>query len=257
MKPIHYSALENTDDKPHSYCFRSDVWKPGDASTYEAIGPYAEMQALADKLNAELIERDWRGQTFTRYITNWYVTVDADEANRLCEIDHTAPERLRVTEGVQVIHNRGFAAWSDGKITKTISGAPNFYGIAPCASKIINDLRGSDTGEANLPGGMGRLMQIVEIGEWKSLAKGGDRGVYAAAEVEWTEVVYTDETRQTLYSYSEGYFEGYAFDVYANLNEAMARLGSQIGPQGLSGFNSEFFDYDPQLGYVKIETEAL
>ncbi len=130
MKPIHYSALENFNNKSHSYCFRNDVWKPGDTSTYEAIGSYADMKALAEKLNAELVARDWSGQGFTRYITNWYVTVDAGVAKRLCEIDHTAPDRMRVTENVQVLHQRGFAAWSDGKITKTISGAPEFYGIA-------------------------------------------------------------------------------------------------------------------------------
>ncbi len=103
---------------------------------------------------------------------------------------------------------------------------------------------------------MGRLMQIIEMGEWKTIARGGSRGIYASAEVEWAEVVYSDGVRQTLYSYSEGYVEGYAFAVYADLNEAMAQLSSPIGPQGLSGFNSEFFDYDPQLGYVKIEMEG-
>ena len=249
MKPYHYSALDDSNNPNMAFCFRSDSWWPGDASTYLATGKLSEMSEMAQGLNAEIIVRDYKGKQFTRYITNWYVTIDHGEALSLCKIDQTDPEKIKITDNVELFHNSGFALWSDGKITNTVSQAPTFSGIAECANKLINGLRGSDSGGANLPGGMFRLTQIVKIGEENIIARESSRGVYNTAKIKKFDVVFSDGTTQTLFSTEEGYFEGYAYDIYINPMDAF--LHGVTGENGISDFSG--YRYDSQLGYMKDE----
>lgn len=86
---------------------------------YASNVAYRTAKDEADRLNQASFDANIRGQRFTRYETDSYMSVTEAEMHRHQEIDHTPDSRLRITADVEIIHIKGDRIlWSDGRITK-------------------------------------------------------------------------------------------------------------------------------------------
>lgn len=162
------------------------------------------------------------GVAVTRYITRWYCTTQPAEAERLSAIDGTKPDQVRTTEGVILLHATDrWAYWSDGRVTTSIGLSPtektaSVQSLSATAADLISGVRGADGGEVE--GGWPTLVKIARELSRTTIEKGPDRGVYHRATVEKIEVENNDGTKATLYEYSAGYFEGYAYGLFLSVD---------------------------------------
>lgn len=217
-------------------------------------GPEAMEQAnlRVQKLHQEQWDRiQAAGNTLTRYQTSWYVTIDDDDVDRLCEIDHTPREKVQITKNVGVIFSAvSWTLWSDQKITKKGINFPhgNFGPLSQAAVGLINSVRGSDSGYVE--GGTFSLTEVEEIIEEKSIEVGPSRGVYAREKINELVIRWRDASVSSLFEHTAGYFEGYQYDLYRSLDSLRKLISPAPGPDGISTFPGDEFDYDPELGYV-------
>lgn len=81
---------------------------------------YKHAQRLAEDLNAASFQSHISGRDFTRYQTNWYVSVDEADARRQADIDKTPADKVKITPGVKILYHAGVSTlWSDGRLTKS------------------------------------------------------------------------------------------------------------------------------------------
>ena len=106
---------------------------------YASSVAYQTAREEADHLNQASFAAYIRGQRFTRYETDSYLSVSEPEMRRHQEIDHTPDSRLRITEDVEIIYVSGDRIlWSDGRITKKCCyDFPNGGAITPDAFRLI------------------------------------------------------------------------------------------------------------------------
>jgi len=150
-----------------------------------------------------------------RYLTRWYATTSHDEAVRLMALDHTPAAELRVTHDVEPVHvaTQGWVYWSDGRFTtSTGSNLPRGGSLSRDAVQLISLVRGSDGGHVD--GGVQRLVRVADIIATETVELGEHRGHYRRPTIEKLTVRWADGSEGTLYTYSEGYFEGYSYDIY-------------------------------------------
>lgn len=215
-------------------------------------------QALANtralELNQASFTEHLAGRMFDRFLTSSYVAVSVDEAKRHAEIDRTHPDKVRITRGVSILHYAGsWALWSDGKFTTGIGvDLPRGGVLSPAAQGLISTLRGSDSGSVNLPGGMLALTKLAAILSEETYEYAGNRGHYAGQRIEQLHVRWQDGAEGDLFAVSEGYFEGYAYDIYASLDDAVRNKFS-TPVTGVTTFPADDYGCDPVLGYMKKE----
>jgi hypothetical protein len=185
-----------------------------------------------------------------RYLTRWYVATDKTEALRNAEIDHTPVDEIAVAENVDPVHVTGnWIFWSDGKFTTGIGARlPRGGSLTRDAEQLINNVRGSDSG--TVEGGLALLTRVKEILSEEEIETGPSRGVYAAERITRLRVRWIDDTESDLFIHTAGYFEGYAYDVYQSLGALRRFFQPAPGPQGISNFAPDDYDYDPELGFV-------
>lgn len=156
------------------------------------------------------------------WIAGSYVALDRHEAERLAAIDGKS---LRVDESVEVVHARegDWALWSDGLITTAI-GLPRWAvqtrSLSTDAHDLISACRGSDSGAPSV--GYAALIAVEQIERHETLSVGQSRGCYARATVERLTTRLRDGSQRNFYTYSAGYCEGYAFEVYGSFEELRA-----------------------------------
>ena len=68
--------------------------------------------------------------------------------------------------------------------------------------------------------------------------------------IEWN-----DGTTGELFVHTAGYFEGYLFDIYPDLDALKAQIAPAPGPEGIRVFPTDDYAYDPTLGYVAVSQE--
>lgn len=208
----------------------------------------------AEKLNVASFAAHIKGNRFTRHVIgHHYVTVHADEVERLASIFKTPTEQIKITPDLEILHvSDEFTFWSDGKITKSPLGElPPGGSLSDSAVNLIKAVRGADGGTVHLPGGLLALTKIKKIHESRAVAEGPSRGHYAAETITEYDVEWVDGSRSPIYCQSAGYFEGYAFDIYAE----RPLLGGTPGPEGITEFPADDFSYDPALGYVAKDAD--
>lgn len=240
------------------------TWKTGERAEdrYELVqqfhGPDAQAlaEAKAQELNAREFARVRALGPLTRYQTMWYCTIVESEVNRLAAIDHTPPDKIRVTPGLTIVHNTtSWTLWSDGRFTKPLSELPAGGDLSPDAVNFVSTVRGADGGTVHLPGGLLALTRVQEVLDTKDLDVGSSRGVYAAERIEDLHVRWTDGSEGHLYTHTAGYFEGYMYNVYGTLEEARAAMGGAPGPEGIYIFSPDQWQYDPDLGFMPRDQE--
>lgn len=257
----HYTPMEDVHARTTGGMWT--VWAFSTPGTFDDREPVQKFpgpdgkdlaKQLADQLNAQERERIV-AEPLTRYETSWYVSILPAEAQQDAEIDHTPPEKIRVTEGIRLIHNTGsWALWSDHRITTAIglkipSGGP----LTKDAESLISTVRGADGGSVHLPGGIWALTQIQQTRHLRDFAVGPNRGLYARERIEELAVEWLNGTTSRLYVTTAGYFEGYAYDIYGSLEEVRAALGSAPGPEGMVAFPAGPFDHNSEPGTIQRE----
>lgn len=99
----------------------------------ETIAVYTDLDAIvqarqhAASLNAAEWKRIQNAGPLTRYLVKgWpgFVTIDSDEAVRLCSRLRIAIESIETTAGVYLLDNTDGAIWSDGRITGKVHCVP-------------------------------------------------------------------------------------------------------------------------------------
>ena len=142
----------------------------------------------------------------------------------MAEIDKTP------LEGIECIPNTDplcvesyWSYWSDGVFTKKTFAPhdrpdPEACPISKDARGLITALTGSDTGHVD--GGIRSLITIDKILSQKEEII-GRKGYYAADRIEIMEVKHKDGSKETLYARTEGYPEGYAYDIYRSRKDAL------------------------------------
>jgi len=159
-----------------------------------------------------------------RCTTNWYVTTSRKNAERLAKIDNTPLEKIKCVPVVEPLCvDEWWSYWSDGKfIGNTFDSISNRSNWGKCpisddAKGLLDEIFGSDIG--NVEGGLKSLITIEDIiSERDEIIRGGS--YYAPDRIKILEVKHKDGKEETLYIRTKGYFEGYAFDIYRNYNNA-------------------------------------
>ncbi len=156
-----------------------------------------------------------------RYETRWYVTTDPAEAQRLASIDHTPAEEIKAALNAEPLHVANtWSYWSDGRIiTRTGVNLPQVSCLTKDAAHLISSAAGADDGHVD--GGWRRLTQVEQIINTRELAVGPSRGSYARPTTEQLTVRWLGGTESCLFTYSVGYFEGYAFRVYDSMKNLL------------------------------------
>lgn len=154
-----------------------------------------------------------------RYLTQRYVAVTRDQAERLALIDGSA--RIVETHGVELVHATNlnaascWAFWSDGAITTSI-GLPaelkERRGLSAAAAELIDSVRGSDSGSPRVAGGYATLAAVQDVAR-DEVFVGESRGVYARQRVERLTARLSDGSQRTMLLTSGGYSEGYAYEL--------------------------------------------
>lgn len=100
---------------------------------------YKHAQRLTEDLNAASFRDHISGRDFTRYQTNWYVSVDEADARRQADIDKTPADKVKITPGVKILYHAGASTlWSDGCLTKSTGlDIPPGGDITPAAFRLI------------------------------------------------------------------------------------------------------------------------
>lgn len=152
-------------------------------------------------------------ETGVRYQTKWFVALCRVEAERQAKRDGTM--QIRKTEADLVHCDSSWALWSDGVITGTI-GLPKWVhaisSLTRDACKLISAVWGSDSSTPAI--GWALLTQIAEITNEETVDTGVARGHYAPACIERITARLVDGSSIIIYSYSEGYPEGYRFELH-------------------------------------------
>lgn len=270
----HYVIKERTDTKSlidecetvMDFGVRYRVKDPDDPKRWsaESVAAVSEAHRIAkqecDKLNRGSFAAHIAGRFFDRYvIPGRYVTLSSDEAVRLAQISNVPMDKVQVTRSLHIQHVAGsFIYWGDGKLTTAIgTHLPQGGILSSDAVSLISICRGSDSGTVHLPGGMYALTRIKSIKSEEDIAVGPSRGHYARETVKKWVVDWKDGYEGAFYSISAGYFEGYAFDIYPDLETLKAHMTPAPDPQvGITEFPPDDFDYDPQLGYVAKQQDA-
>lgn len=154
-----------------------------------------------------------------RYLTKCYVALDRVEAERHAELDHTDPVSIKVADASLVHVASSWALWDDGVLTGTI-GLPawtqRIKSLTKYAERLISDVQASDSGSPAC--GFKLLTSIDAIeGEETLVQEGPKTGGYAGIQVKRLALRLKDGSHTTLYSYTEGYFEGYAYELATTL----------------------------------------
>lgn len=153
-----------------------------------------------------------------RYITRGYVTATPEEAMKLSRLDHTPPEQIKHTPDVEPLHTHsGWSYWSDGKIINRTNGTslPRASSLTADAESLIDTVLGSDSGHVD--GGVTSLVTIEKIMTKLRIDLATNTGHYNPPNVEVLHIRYTDGTEGDLWTFSQGYFEGYVFDIYRSM----------------------------------------
>lgn len=222
------------------------VWS--EKTILEARDMASKARARTAELNQESFNTHIKGRAFSRYVIgHTYVTVQASEVERLASIFKTLPEQIKITHNLQILHVADFVLWGDGRITKAPLGELPPGGIlSQDAIGLISSVRGADGGTVHLPGGLASLANIKHIHGEQEIDSGPSRGHYAAEKIIEYDVEWVSGLRTKIYAHTAGYFEGYMFDIYAE----RPALGGTPGPDGITTFPPDDFEYDPDLGYV-------
>lgn len=174
--------------------------------------------------------------------TSWYI-VPKDLLERYCR-EHSLyveklPRNFTIQEEevtcygqVKGISDKALCQKSDGKVvfahTELIGGIytphldykADVPEIGPGA-RLIKALNGSDSGESEIP--LTELAQLTSVGEDERVAflgRSPSGGPYAGKEIKHI-LVDGPNGRQAIYAMSVGYFEGYQFDLYRSLKNAL------------------------------------
>lgn len=188
--------------------------------------------------------RETKGETkMNRYQTKWYVTTDENRVAELCEIDHTKPEQVKVSVDVDLVHVQGsnWALWSDDKFTTAAGLRMSTIGMTPDAARLVSLCRDSDTG--HVTGGLIRLTKIDKILAEEQISVLERSGIYAPDSITLFKILWLDGTTGELYARSQGYCEGYSFDIYDSKQDAVAMDADVELPAT--------FGYDRELGWRK------
>lgn len=163
--------------------------------------------------------------TTYRYRTQRYVAIDEAEALRLAGIDKTPVDKIERTEASPVhVKSSDWVLWSDGRITTAIGLPQNCrpQSLTADAADLISSVRGSDSPAPAF--GWGPLTQVDKVVGKRLVEAGGARGAYAAETVQQWTVRMLDGSVVEWWLYTVGYFEGYAFELYASREELEAAL---------------------------------
>jgi len=151
-----------------------------------------------------------------RWITNRYVTACEDEVERLCGIDHTPPEKVDYTDGVEPVHVTGsWAYWSDGRFTTGVhlsQELPKGGSLSPDAVRLISSVWGADG--SWVEGGLQTLTTIKKIVKQREICDELGLRYATLPLIRRVVVERNDGTTDTLYTLQEGYGDGYQYDVY-------------------------------------------
>lgn len=151
----------------------------------------------------------------TRYQTRDYVAVTREEAERLMLVDHTPPNELRVTDGVDVVHCQGvsWVLWSDGRITTGIGLSEDVQrckSLSESVARLVSEIRGSDSGCPAC--GWGPILAAKDV-RAVEVSRGIGHSYYAAPKLLRLELLPGAGDLRVLYALTAGYPEGYAFEV--------------------------------------------
>jgi hypothetical protein len=204
-----------------------------------------------------------------RYKTRWQIAVTREVAEEIAasEAATASPgmvlDPIRETKDVELLHcytqSGGWAWWSDGRITGCPAEATGSRPNAPeaelqlraelrarqclsdAAIELITGCRGSDSGTPAV--GWAQVARIDRIVECVPLLVGPRRPKhYHRLEVERLRVVYTDGATGTLYRTVEGYFEGYRYEVTAELPDDAPRIWIVSGEGDGPGHRERYDD---------------
>lgn len=168
----------------------------------------------------------------TRYRTRNYVATSENEAKRLASVDGTSWDKVKITHDVDVVHSTyEWALWSDGTFTTAIgldeALRNKVKSITPDAESFIDTIRSADGGEAHFPGGLLFLTEVESTWGRRVVDVGPSRGVYHRPIIEAINVRLRDGSEHTWYTYSEGYPEGYTYQLWPDLDSLVADLRKQ------------------------------
>ncbi len=189
-------------------------------------------------------------ESLTRYQTAWYTTTILSEVERLCRVDGSALENVKVTHEVIPVHSTGsWVFWSDGIFSKGISEIPSGFGhLSSDAASMISTVLGSDGGFVE--GGLISLVGVDKILDKTDMEVGPSRGHYASERIQEWEVLWLNGKTEPVYIHTSGYFEGYMFNVYLSPKTLKSQAFLAPSPEGITEFPPDDFDYDSQLGFV-------
>lgn len=158
-----------------------------------------------------------------RYRTALYVASTEDAALRLAELDGTPKGRIRRADAQLLHQGKSFAFWSDGAVTDPVEflDGERPACLSCAAVEIFEDAAGSDS---VLPRCLMTVAKISELHGTETIECGDDRFPYDRARTDRLDVELLDGTRTSLYRYTVGYSDGYAY----NLAESLDELRKQI-----------------------------
>lgn len=157
-----------------------------------------------------------------RYVAGPYVALDRAEAERLAAINRNPI----VVSDADILHcTPEWCFWSDGKFT-TSCGLPAWAkkvrSLAPAAVDLITSAYGSDSGQPTKVGGYKALAEVTSYTETR-IDTGPSRGYYAPAKVDRLDLTLLDGSVRTIYRYTAGYCEGYAYELGNTLDDVLPR----------------------------------
>lgn len=205
---------------------RIEISELGDVSIESDYLEPASGKAIASKFRLALRDSGLvRPEVGKRYlVSHSYVALDRHEAERLLKVQGNG--KIQVDE-VDLVHaQNGWAVWSDGRVTTGI-GLPawtrSIKGLSDAAAGMVSAIRGSDSGSPSV--GWKAVLNVEQIiEETTELLGPGSGGHYAKPRAIRTVVALKGGEKVTWWIYTEGYSEGYAFEIYPSKSELLKSL---------------------------------
>lgn len=184
--------------------------------------PYLEAdaaKALATEFRRCLLdEGELIPERGKRYIVGKgsYVMLDRESAERTAK--HLKLEITQTDSNVEVIHSGPtWALWSDNKITTSI-GLPAWVKavkrLSEATEEIITAYRGSDSTQLGVS--LNDILNIESVNRLSSDTVNNGAGIYAPKRIEQLEVRFYNGKTSIWWLHTQGYEEGYAYDLYAD-----------------------------------------
>ena len=243
---------DNSDFEPHSVAGSVSVDAKTGITRIESphISEKTARSLEFDYRRALLDSRLIEPEQSTRYrIGGDYVALDRISAERLANIRGVS---VKVESGVEIVHSTDrWAFWSDGIVTTAI-GLPKWAcavkTLSTDAERIYSLYRSSDSCELYV-GRDGVFSVATIVSEETVSVEIGGSAIYAPPRVKKMRVKLTNGSEADWWLHTEGYPEGYSYDLFPSLEELQAALKPKPPlPQAYVPMTGQLWEACPRCG---------